>query len=473
MNKLRSAATAILLCFLLALTLSACGTSSSTTAQDPTNTVVANLAVTAANQQVTISWNTPATNPPTYNLYWSTDSTKANKKNGNKIANVTSPYVHTGLENNQTYYYVVTQVVGGVESSESLMISATPQQATPAAPDGLSISATDGKITLSFDSTASQPSSAGQDCTYNIYYSTSSPVTKTSYKNEIANATFDPVKNTSITIPNLSDGTPYYFVVTVAVNGVESSESDMLTATPMAVTAAQNANGTTLGSFTSPDNLSVDPGNQKAIISWSAVSGSGGIAGTNSVYSTSPVYTIYAATDTGFTTNSIKIQNVASPYTLTGLTNGAPYFFKVTSGVQPSTTSTPTSIVNEVPSTIISVSPDTKKPDVPSGVAASHNGQQSVALSWSQDTSGILSSVAPSVSYKIYYYPITSSSSATPPPSSAALEAAAKANNYVISNVTTNSYVHTGLMPNTTYCYVITSMGEGESAPSSIVSVSL
>jgi hypothetical protein len=458
MNKLKSATTAVLLCFLLALALSACGTSSSSSAGSTPSTVT-NLAVAAASQQVTISWETPATNVPTYNIYWSNSSSTANKKSGNKIANVTSPYVHTGLDNTKTYYYVVTQVVGGVESSESLMISASPQQATPAAPNGLSISATDSQITLAFDTTtASQPKNAGQTCTYNIYYSTSSPVTKTSYTNKIANATFDPVTNTSITIPVLSDGTPYYFVVTVVDNGVESNESDVLTATPMAVTAAKVANGTTLGSFSSPDNLLVEPGNQQAKITWSAVQGSGGIAGSNTVYSTNPVYTIYATSGT----NTIKVQNVTSPYTLTGLTNGTQYTFKVTSGVQPSATATPASIINEVPSTVISATPDTKKPNVPSGISASQYSSQAVALSWSADTSGIQSSVAPSVSYNIYF-------STTAPASAAALVSGGTA----IKNISTNSYVHSGLTQNTTYYYVITAVGEGESAPSSIVSVSL
>jgi hypothetical protein len=468
MNKLRSATTAVLLCFLLALTLSACGGSSSSSA-GATPSAVTNLAVAAASQQATISWDTPATNPPTYNIYWSNDPTKANKKSGSKIANVTSPYAHTGLVNNQPYYYVVTQIVGGVESPESLTISATPQAAIPAAPDGLSISATNSAITLAFDSTASQPSKAGQTCTYNIYYSTSSSVSKTSYTNKIATAKFDPVTNTSITIPNLANGTPYYFVVTVVVNDVESNESDTLTATPMAVTAAQNTTGTPPASFSSPDNLSVDPGNQQAIITWSASTAPSTIP---TGYSSTPVYTIYAATNQGFTTNNIKVQNVTSPYTMTGLTNNTPYFFKVTSGIQTSPATTPASISNEVPSTIISATPYTKVPDVPSGIAASQGSQQ-VSLSWSQDTSGIQSSVAPSVSYNIYYYPVSSSSSTTPPTSSAVLEAAAKANNYVITGITTNSYVHSGLTPNTTYYYVITAVGEGESAPSSIVSVSL
>ncbi len=59
-----------------------------------------------------------------YNLYWSTRP-DVTVLNGNRIANVSSPYAHEGLEKNATYYYLVTAVNATGESNPSPRISAT------------------------------------------------------------------------------------------------------------------------------------------------------------------------------------------------------------------------------------------------------------------------------------------------------------------------------------------------------------
>src|SRR5512145_788981 len=61
-----------------------------------------------------------------YNLYWST-MPGVSITNGNKVAGVGSPYIHTNLTNGTTYYYVVTAIDGsGAESAESSQVSARP-----------------------------------------------------------------------------------------------------------------------------------------------------------------------------------------------------------------------------------------------------------------------------------------------------------------------------------------------------------
>lgn len=62
-----------------------------------------------------------------FNIYWDT-SPGVTKETGTKIANVTSPYDHTGLTNGTTYYYVVTAYddVLDIEYEESAEVSATP-----------------------------------------------------------------------------------------------------------------------------------------------------------------------------------------------------------------------------------------------------------------------------------------------------------------------------------------------------------
>ena len=57
------------------------------------------------NQQNTIYWvNDPVIQ--NYDLYWST-TTGVTQQTGTLVSNVSSPYVHTGLTNGQTYYYIL------------------------------------------------------------------------------------------------------------------------------------------------------------------------------------------------------------------------------------------------------------------------------------------------------------------------------------------------------------------------------
>ena len=79
------------------------------------------LTATAGNYQATISWNAVG-GATSYNLYWSTFS-DISSQNGTKIEAVTSPYTHSGLEENTTYYYVVTSVNGYGESDDSAQAS--------------------------------------------------------------------------------------------------------------------------------------------------------------------------------------------------------------------------------------------------------------------------------------------------------------------------------------------------------------
>jgi len=63
-----------------------------------------------------------------YNLYWST-GTGVTKSNGNKISNVISPSRHAGLVNSIPYFYVVTAINANGESSDSIQITTSPENA--------------------------------------------------------------------------------------------------------------------------------------------------------------------------------------------------------------------------------------------------------------------------------------------------------------------------------------------------------
>ncbi len=441
---------------LLMAGLTGCGGSDTTT---PAATVVAgsswaNLSLAAGNQQVTISWDKPGTSASTTStIYYSTDSTKANKKDGFKIANVSSPFVHTGLTNGATYFYVVTETTAAGEGPESHQAAATPQTQIPAAPSGLKITAKESEVVIGFDVTAPKPSAI--TLRYNIYWSTANTFTKNS-ATKIPNVSITPADTTK-TYSHLSraNDTPYYYAVSVEVDGLESNLSNILSATPKKAVAPIEAVGATPGFFGSPTDLTVDVGNLQATVNWTSTESPTAL-GTG--YSSTPVYTLYTATDSAFTLNLNKLSYVTPGYTMTGLANDAKYFFKVSAGVQKIADGT---LSNEVFSTVISATPEAKKPAVPSGITTSR-GDQQVSLSWAKDKSGIPSTIIGSVSYNIYYSTLAQTSAVQ-----------LRQFGTKISNIPTNSYVHSGLTPGKTYYYVITAVGEDESAPSDITVVAL
>jgi lysophospholipase L1-like esterase len=77
----------------------------------------------AGDRQALISWN-DVDKAITYNIYWSS-SADISSQNGTKLANVKSPYNHTGLTQGNTYYYVITAVNGYGESADSDRVSVT------------------------------------------------------------------------------------------------------------------------------------------------------------------------------------------------------------------------------------------------------------------------------------------------------------------------------------------------------------
>jgi hypothetical protein len=256
--------------------------------------------------QATISWNS-INGATSYNIYYSTDPAKATTGLGTKLSNVGSPYTVSPLTNGTTYYFVVTAVVGGIESADSMVVSATPvAPSPPSAPIQVSAVAGDSLVTVSWPVVTGAVS-------YNVYYATNSAGATTS----------SPAKQTGITgtgvtistiIPGLNNGTTYYFVVT-AINSflLESPPSAVVSATPqMAVTPG------------APADVSATSGDRTATISWSAVTGA-------------MSYNIYwDTTQAGATKTSVNKQTgiVGSGYsisvTLPMSSNGTPYYFVVT-----------------------------------------------------------------------------------------------------------------------------------------------
>ncbi|WP_168206090.1 fibronectin type III domain-containing protein [Geobacter sp. FeAm09] len=381
--------------------------SATTNAAVPTPTAPAaptGVTATGGTKQVTISW--PAvTGATSYNIYYATTS-GVSKTNGTKITGATSPAVQTGLADATTYYYVVTAVNSTGESAASVQVAATtlaavPAPTAPAAPTGVTATGGAKQATISWSAVSGATS-------YNIYYATTSGVSKTN-GTKIAGAT-SPYVQTA-----LSAGTTYYYIVT-AVNSVgESTASAQASATTNAAPPAVP---------TAPTGVTATGGTNQMTVSWSAVSGA-------------TSYNIYWSTATGVTIASgTKIAGATSPYVQTGLAAGTAYYYIVTavnsSGESPA--SAQASASTSAPAPVV--------PAAPTGVGAT-GGTNQVTVSWS--------AVSGATSYNIYY---------------ATTSGVSKTSGTKITGAT-SPYVQTGLTAGTTYYYIVTAVNSaGESAAS-------
>jgi len=441
MTKSRSATVAaVLLCFLLALTLSGCGKSSSA-ASTTTTTTASNIemAVAAGNQQVTVSWTDPSstsTSNATYNVYYSTtpfDETPKNDTTTHLIASgVTSPFVHTGLINGNTYYYFVTRVTGSTDGPASRYAAAVPQAATPAVPTGITIATgiqqSSGAITLTIPN-------ADSSLKYNVYWAANSTATKAG--NKIADAfTYNSsTKAASFTHYNrTNDGSVAYHYVVTAEDESESDVSKELSVTPHVSTSVTTSPNYT---FASVDSVTAAVANQQATLTWTAP---------DNVNSVSPIYNVYC-TATNQTETKIAANLSGTTFIHNGLTNDSTYTYRVTAVYKDSNVTTESTTW-----TSISVVPQAKVLATPSAVAASKTGDQQVSLSW-----GAVSDPAGgTVKYNIYY-------TNTLPTTNTTTQALG---GWKLAGTTTaTSFVHSGLTIGDTYYYVITSVSDqsGES----------
>jgi fibronectin type 3 domain-containing protein len=81
--------------------------------------------------EVTISWST-VTGATTYNIYWATSTGVTTSST--KITGAVSPYTHTPLTNDTTYYYKVSAVNAGGESGLSAEVLGLPEAVPPSLP---------------------------------------------------------------------------------------------------------------------------------------------------------------------------------------------------------------------------------------------------------------------------------------------------------------------------------------------------
>lgn len=176
------------------------------------------LAATAGDSQVALAW-TAASGATSYNVYYST-TTGVTTANGTKVSGISSTsYTKTGLTDGTPYFFIVTAVNSAGESAASAQVTSTPAAALPAAPTGLVATPGDTQVALSWTAATGATS-------YNLYYSTTSPVTVSS------GTKVGSISGASYTVTGLTDGQIYYFIVTAVNGGGESTASTPASATP-------------------------------------------------------------------------------------------------------------------------------------------------------------------------------------------------------------------------------------------------
>ncbi|HWE86137.1 MAG TPA: fibronectin type III domain-containing protein [Terracidiphilus sp.] len=220
-----------------------------------TNTVIvpgapSGVTATVGDGTVALKWNA-VSDSFNYNVYYSKTSgvtTAATKVSAGSLTSLTV----SGLTDGTAYYFVVTAINLSGESKLSTEISATPVFPAPLAPTGLSATAGPDQVALTWTAVSSATS-------YNVYYSTTTGVT-------IAGGTkVAGITNPAYTVASLTNGTPYFFIVTAVNSGGESAASAQATATPtggagISLTPGTPATGTL--AFSAADSLTFQfPGN--------------------------------------------------------------------------------------------------------------------------------------------------------------------------------------------------------------------
>jgi fibronectin type 3 domain-containing protein len=176
--------------------------------------VPANVAATAGNAQVSLTWNASA-GATSYHV-------KRATVNGGPYTQVAAPtstsFTDTGLTNGTKYFYVISAVNSVGESANSTEVNATPAApvSAPAAPVGLVATVGNTQVVLTWTASSGATS-------YHVKRATVSGGPYTQIAAPTA-ATF--------TDTGLTNGTTYFYVVSAVNSAGESANSGQTSATP-------------------------------------------------------------------------------------------------------------------------------------------------------------------------------------------------------------------------------------------------
>ena len=204
----------ILLTLASALFLPSCGGSGSSGGggqqlQPPS--VPTGVTATAGNQQVALTWNA-SSGATSYNVGRATTT-------GGPYTTISSPtttsFADSTVTNGTTYYYVVSAANSAGTSANSSQVTATPT-APPAAPTGLTATAGNQQVALTWNASSGATSyNVGRATTTGGPYTTISSPTTTSYADSA-----------------VTNGTTYYYVVSATNSAGTSPNSSQVSAIP-------------------------------------------------------------------------------------------------------------------------------------------------------------------------------------------------------------------------------------------------
>lgn len=311
-----------------------------------TSTSTVNLTTTPGNGQVALAWSAPASPGGTiidYEMQYRANDVDAWTTFPDAVSTSTGGTV-TGLTNGTDYRFrVATLITGSVVSSYTSVVIATPRT-TPTAP---TITATPGNRQVAL--TWAAPANGGSAITdYVVQYKASSSGSWSTFAEGTS-------ASTGATVTGLLNGTAYDFKVS-ATNAVGTgSASSEESATPR----------TTPGT---PGAITATAGASQVSLSWTAPASTGGSALTD--------YDIEYKTSSALTwTTWTHTPSTAITSTITGLTNGTTYNFRI-AAVNIAGSGSYATTVSATPRTV---------PDAPTAFTAT-NGDTTVDLSWTAPT---------------------------------------------------------------------------------------
>ncbi|NOZ52043.1 MAG: tandem-95 repeat protein [Gammaproteobacteria bacterium] len=281
--------------------------------------------------RVTLQWE-PLPGATHYTLYWNTQGNVS--ASDARIDEVISPFVHSGLSNNQDYYYILVAENAAGASSGSAEVSARPQKPAPSAPVIEQVNIDSGQATLRW-------SNIRNASNYTLYWNNRGEVSS------------NDVKITQVTSPYtlapLDNNISYHYRVQAHNASGESRLSNAVELTP-----PDNYLITAPGTVpTEPVSLRVSLGSGQLSLDWPAVEGA---LGYHLYWSSSDSDDIFPGAD-GVET----LAYIQPPYTHIGLNNGTTYRYRLSAFNDHGESDL---------SSEVSGSPDIIRPGVPAGLRA-------------------------------------------------------------------------------------------------------